>query len=59
MDIITMLKTFPILCLSFLLISCGSEEETELETKLTPSFYDLDIEFTQAEQDLGLSLIHI
>ena len=54
MDIIAMLKTLPILCLSFLLISCGSEEEKELETKLSPSFYDLKIEFTQAEQDLGV-----
>ena len=54
MDITSMLRTILFICLSFFLISCGSDEETPPETKLLPDFYDLVINFTQAEQDLGV-----
>lgn len=53
MDITKMLRAILFICFSFFLSSCTSEEETP-ETNLQPTFYDLNINFTQAEQDLGV-----
>ncbi|ALO36436.1 hypothetical protein CMT41_18070 [Colwellia sp. MT41] len=53
MDITSMLRTIVFISLSFLLISCSPDEETPV-TNLLPNFYDLEIKFIQAEQDLGV-----
>ena len=53
MDITSILRTTLLVVFSFFLISCGSEEEVP-ETKLLPTFYDLEINFNQAEQELGV-----
>ena len=53
MDINTRLRTLLLASISLLLISCSSDEEKP-KTSLLSNQYNLEIDFTQAEQDLGV-----
>ena len=54
MDIPQIVRTFLVICFSFLISSCFTDEEKEDDpVNIIPNFYDLKIDFSQTEQNLG------